>query len=54
MEHILTECDAPGRTIVWALANELWSKNLKIERPNSHELRGNTRMLPRNLQKEQW
>ena len=26
MEHILTECDAPGRKIVWELANELWAK----------------------------
>ena len=26
MEHILTECEAPGRETVWALANELWSK----------------------------
>jgi hypothetical protein len=23
MEHILTECDTPGRVIIWALANEL-------------------------------
>jgi ribonuclease HI len=26
MEHILTECDAPGREIIWSVANELWKK----------------------------
>jgi len=26
MEHILTECNAPGRKQIWALANELWRK----------------------------
>ena len=26
MEHILTECDAPGREQVWSLAKELWHK----------------------------
>lgn len=26
MEHILTECDAPGQKAVWELASELWNK----------------------------
>jgi len=26
MEHIMTECTAPGREKVWSLANELWAK----------------------------
>ena len=28
MEHILTECDAPGQNEVWALAKTLWLKKL--------------------------
>ncbi|KAJ7838234.1 hypothetical protein B0H14DRAFT_2361853, partial [Mycena olivaceomarginata] len=24
MQHILTQCDAPGQEIVWDLASELW------------------------------
>ncbi|KAJ7725397.1 hypothetical protein B0H16DRAFT_1332721, partial [Mycena metata] len=26
MEHILLECDAPGREVLWNLAQELWEK----------------------------
>jgi ribonuclease HI len=26
MEHILTECDAPGRETIWKIANDLWKK----------------------------
>ena len=26
MEHILTECEAPGQSEIWALARELWEK----------------------------
>ena len=36
MEHILTECDAPGRTEVWALANELWHKRSDSPIPTNY------------------
>ena len=36
MEHILTECTAPGRTQVWALANELWKKRSNTPIPESY------------------
>jgi hypothetical protein len=26
MEHILTECEAPGQKEIWALAEAMWSK----------------------------
>ena len=36
MEHILTQCDTPGRTIVWALADELWRKRSQTEIPTNY------------------
>ena len=36
MEHILTECDAPSRTQIWSLANELWSKRSRIPIPSNY------------------
>jgi ribonuclease HI len=38
MEHILTECTAPGREQIWALANELWSKRSNAPLPSSFGL----------------
>jgi ribonuclease HI len=35
MEHILTECDAPGRSTIWALANELWNKRSRSQIPTN-------------------
>ena len=35
MEHILTECTAPGREQVWALANELWNKRSDVPIPSN-------------------
>ena len=34
MEHILTECSAPGRVEVWALANALWRKRSVTDLPH--------------------
>lgn len=28
MEHILLECDTPGRKTVWNLAQQLWEKKM--------------------------
>ena len=36
MEHILTECDAPGREQIWTLANELWNKRSQTAIPMSY------------------
>ena len=36
MEHILTECDAPGREQIWTLANELWNKRSQTAIPTSY------------------
>ena len=36
MEHILTECDAPGRKEVWALASELWQKRTQTPIPSNY------------------
>ena len=36
MEHILTECDAPGRKEVWALASELWRKRSQTPIPSNY------------------
>jgi len=30
MEHILTECEAPGQVEVWTLAEEMWSKRNNV------------------------
>jgi len=35
MEHILTECNAPGREQIWTLANELWNKRSTNRIPTS-------------------
>ncbi|TFY51822.1 hypothetical protein EVJ58_g10361 [Rhodofomes roseus] len=35
MEHILSECQAPGQELIWSLAKELWTKkNKKWPRPS--------------------
>jgi len=36
MEHILTECTAPGRTQVWTLANELWKRRSNTPIPEDY------------------
>ena len=36
MEHILTECTAPGRELIWSLANELWHKRSTTDVPTSY------------------
>ena len=36
MEHILTECDAPGREQIWTLANELWAKRTRTPIPTNY------------------
>lgn len=36
MEHILTECTAPGRSIIWNLANELWRKRSQTPIPENY------------------
>jgi len=36
MEHILTECDAPGREQIWTLANELWGKRSQTPIPTNY------------------
>jgi ribonuclease HI len=36
MEHIITECDAPGRETIWNLASELWKKRSKIPIPTNY------------------
>jgi ribonuclease HI len=36
MEHILTECTAPGRTEIWSLANELWHKRTDTNIPKNY------------------
>ena len=36
MEHILTKCNAPSRTQIWSLANELWSKRSRILIPSNY------------------
>jgi len=36
MEHILTECDAPGREKIWSLANELWRKRSQTPIPSNY------------------
>ena len=36
MEHILTECEAPGRAEIWAVANELWRKRSPIPIPTNY------------------
>jgi ribonuclease HI len=36
MEHIITECDAPGREQIWNLANELWKKRSNIPIPSNY------------------
>ena len=34
MEHILTECNAPGQAVIWSLAEEMWKKrNQKWPKP---------------------
>ena len=35
MEHILTECTAPGRELVWSLANSLLAKQTQIRTPTN-------------------
>ena len=36
MEHILLECDAPGRTQIWKLANKLWTMRSNQPLPSSY------------------
>ena len=36
MEHILTECEAPGRSQVWSLANELWRRRAPTDLPSEY------------------
>ena len=36
MEHILTECTAPGREQMWSLAYELWSKRSQTPIPRNY------------------
>jgi ribonuclease HI len=36
MEHILTECTAPGRKEIWSLANELWHKRSDTNIPENY------------------
>jgi len=36
MEHILLECDAPGRTQIWKLANKLWKMRSNQPLPSSY------------------
>lgn len=36
IEHILLECDAPGRTQIWKLANKLWSMRSDKPLPKSY------------------
>ena len=36
MEHILTECTAPGRTEIWALANQLWGMRSRTPIPTNY------------------
>jgi len=36
MEHILTECSAPGREQIWSLANELWRKRSASDLPSEY------------------
>ena len=36
MEHIITDCTAPGREQIWALANELWRKRSPTPIPTNY------------------
>ena len=36
MEHILTECSAPGREQIWSLANELWKRRSDTDLPSNY------------------
>ena len=36
MEHIITECSAPGREQIWSLANELWNKRSNTTIPTNY------------------
>ncbi|KAH9840140.1 uncharacterized protein C8Q71DRAFT_702598 [Rhodofomes roseus] len=41
MEHIMTQCQAPGRDVVWNLAEDIWEKKQATwARPNYNEIIG--------------
>ncbi|KAJ7035776.1 hypothetical protein C8F04DRAFT_954637 [Mycena alexandri] len=63
MSHILTNCDAPGQSLVWDLASELWKRQVGPElRPTISEImacgaitcgnKGTTRLLFRIIVSE--